>query len=383
MTPQRPLSDFVKPPEVSTAALSLEWHEVKRRVRRHRQVRVASTVVAALLLAGVVAGVVLRRSEESFTTGQVAVALDVARTLKVSDGSEVTVSPGASITLATAEENEVVLVLERGSASFDVAKKPTRRFVVKADGIEVRVVGTKFTVQREGRQVDVAVARGIVEVREGDVVKRLEKGARWSRSPAVVEALPAVVPTEEEIIEAEAAIEPETDSTENAPSVTTTRRPKHRKPKSVQAPVASAPLPQAPPAEEPKVEAQPKSNEPTPADTFATAMRARADGHAKDAIRGFQQVCERWPSSAYAPMSAFEWGRLALDTQDDPRQAAHAFERTLELATSASLVEDALARLSEAYARYDVGSCRRVQAEYLRRFPGGPHVRGVSKACPP
>ena len=112
-------------------------------------------------------------------------------------------------------------------------------------------------------------------------------------------------------------------------------------------------------------------------------MRARAAGRDREAILGFQQVCERWPSSAYAPMSAFEWGRLALDTEDDPRQAARAFERTLELATSASLIEDALARLTEAYARYDAGSCRRVQAEYLRRFPAGSHVRGVTKACPP
>jgi outer membrane protein assembly factor BamD (BamD/ComL family) len=112
-------------------------------------------------------------------------------------------------------------------------------------------------------------------------------------------------------------------------------------------------------------------------------MSARAAGRDKEAILGFQQVCERWPSSAYAPMSAFEWGRLALDTEDDPRQAARAFERTLELATSASLIEDALARLTEAYARYDAGSCRRVQAEYLRRFPAGSHVRGVTKACPP
>lgn len=100
-------------------------------------------------------------------------------------------------------------------------------------------------------------------------------------------------------------------------------------------------------------------------------------------MQGFQLVCERWPQSAYAPMSAFEWGRLALDALDDPRQAARAFERTLEFASSPQLVEDALARLAEAYARYDAASCRRVQGEYLRRFPGGAHSRGVSKACLP
>lgn len=385
MSPQHPLSDYVKAPEVSTAALTLEWHEVKRRVRRHRQVRVAGAVVAVLLISGFVAGLALREKHESFAVGQIALAAEAERTLKVADGSEVVVSPGSSITLATAEETEVVLVLERGSASFDVAKRPTRRFVVKADGVEVRVVGTKFTVHRDGRQVEVAVARGIVEVREGEVVKRLEKGERWSRAAQVVEATAAPA------LELQEPADAEEEEVESGPApvvteeraVATPKRRKHSKPAPPQ--VASAPVRTAPPSEEPKkVEPPPPpSNEPTPADTFAAAMRARADGRAKEAIHGFQQVCERWPSSAYAPMSAFEWGRLALDTQDDPRQAARAFERTLELATSASLIEDALARLSEAYARYDVGSCRRVQAEYLRRFPGGPHVRGVSKACPP
>ena len=217
--------------------------------------------------------------------------------------------------------------------------------------------------------------RGIVEVREGGVVTRLERGQRWSRQPEVDVATGAVTPPT-------APLPPTGERIGErgiAPSVTELKQEHPRqRPTPTPTPATSAPEPTPealPPA--------PPSTDPTPAETFALAMRARAAGHATEAIRSFQQVCERWPSSAYAPMSAFEWGRLALDTQADPRQAARAFERTLELATSASLIEDALARLAEAYARYDVGSCRRVQAEYLRRFPEGPHVRGVTKACPP
>ncbi len=372
MIPRRPLSEFVNPPEVNSAELHVEWHEVRRRVRRHRQVRVAGISAASLLLVGLVTFVVFRSNEVTFFSGQQALALDTPRTLTLVEGSEIQLTAGAQLELTRADEHDVVVVLQRGRASFDVTKRPSRQFVVQADSIEVRVVGTKFAVRREGRAVEVEVERGIVEVREGDVVKRLVKGERWARGLEQAQAT-AALETDEEMVEVE-----------EEPRTTPKRKVVRRVRKQPEAPVTDSPA--APVAEEapitPVVES-PAAPEPSPADAFAAAMRARAEGHPREAIVGFQQVCERWPSSAFAPMSAFEWGRLALDSQDDPRQAARAFERTLELATSASLVEDALARLTEAYARYDAVSCRRVQSEYLRRFPGGPHVRGVSKACPP
>ncbi len=370
-----PLSEYVNPPEGNPADLHVEWHEVRRRVRRHRQVRVVALTAASLLLVGVVAGLVFRSKEPSLLAGQQALALDAPRTLTLIEGSEVQLAAGAQIELTAADENEVVVVLQRGRASFDVTKRPSRQFVVKADAIEVRVVGTKFAVRREGAAVEVEVERGIVEVREGDVVKRLVKGERWARVLEQAAAAPELE-QDEELVEEEL---------EQPRAIRTTTRKVMRK-KVRRQPEAIAAAPTAAVAEEQPIApvvVTPATPEPSPADAFGAAMRARAAGHSKEAIIGFQQVCERWPSSAFAPMSAFEWGRLALDSQDDPRQAARAFERTLELATSASLVEDALARLAEAYARYDVVSCRRVQSDYLRRFPGGPHVRGVSKACPP
>ncbi len=376
MSPQRPLAEFVKPPEVSSAALHLEWHEVRRRVRRRRQVRATVLVVAVLAVVGLASQLFLFRTPvEPFAWRATESAEGEPRLLQLAEGSEVKLSIDSVAQLVEQTDDTVEVRLERGRAFFDVVRKPSRRFVVKADDVEVRVVGTQFTVIRNGRDVDVQVSRGIVEVREGDQVKRLTKGESWSRHEAITLA-PAPLPPEPAVEEPAPVVTTEPKSPQPKRPVKTTRL---REPEpGPAAPVVSAPAP--PPPQDP----QPApSNEPTPADTFAAAMRARSEGHAKEAIRGFQQVTERWPSSAYAPMSAFEWGRLALDTQDDPRQAARAFERTLELATASSLIEDALARLTEAYARYDVGSCRRVQSEYLRRFPGGPHVRGVTKACPP
>jgi TolA-binding protein len=357
--------------------------------------------------------------------------------------------------------------------TFEVSKRPTRRFIVKARDVEVRVVGTKFVVDH-GEQVSVTVLEGIVEVRAGDEVKRLTRGAVWIASPRSLpggalnggalnggalggalgggalgggalgggalgggalgggalgggalgggalggalggDALDATgggaalgAPLADATgsggargDDARAGVARGGDTRGDGLRAVGARGGGTRvgDARAGDARVGDARVGDARvgdarggdarvddarlPSPRPSPQGEREVAAPDPASDFAAAMRARSAGHVTEAIRGFQQVCERFPSSAYAPMSAFEWGRLALDSQDDPRQAARAFERTLELATSASLIEDALARLTEAYARYDVGSCRRVQAEYLRRFPGGPHVRGVTKACP-
>jgi transmembrane sensor len=54
--------------------------------------------------------------------------------------------------------------LNHGEAFFEVAKDPTRPFVVKAGHARVIAVGTQFSVRREGDQVDVVVIEGHVRV---------------------------------------------------------------------------------------------------------------------------------------------------------------------------------------------------------------------------
>ncbi|MFZ5443557.1 MAG: FecR domain-containing protein [Myxococcota bacterium] len=393
MNAHRPLSEWVKPVEPARAELQLEWHDVRRRVKRRRQLRVAVPAVAALLLAGVVGALALRppRLEE----GQRLDAL-VAQTVRLDDGSRLQLAQGSTTRVETVTEADVVVLLEQGRVTFDVSKRPTRRFVVKANEVEVRVVGTKFTVERlDDARVAVDVHEGIVEVREHGAVHRLVRGRSWAtHAPSAELPVRGETPSAEPppAVEQPELVEPTPPSAEEPTATRPPKRTHVERPARPSGGGGAGMATEAPTkTSEPLVTAEPKPEptpapsappEPTAADAFAAAMRARGAGHVKEAIVGFQQVCERYPSSAYAPMSAFEWGRLALDAQDDPRQAARAFERTLELATSSSLIEDALARLTEAYARYDVGSCRRVQAEYLRRFPGGPHVRGVTKACP-
>lgn len=368
------LAEVLSPREVSSTELRVQWHEVRRRVKRTKQVRAAVAVIAVALIS--VAGVAKLKSDSTSTlaVGETALA-EVDRTVQLADGSKVMLAAASSLSLSTAQENEVVLSLDDGSATFDVAKRPSRKFVVRAGGVEVRVVGTKFTVNRHGAEVSVAVERGIVEVREGDQITRLTAGQSW---PAALEDM-----ADEEEVGSPLPTGGDGQGEGKPKAASPTRRHKTRPVDRGAAPTPVEPTANIQGTPLPLKTAAPTTVETTPAEAFNAAMSSRSSGHTKAAILGFQHVCERWPSSAYAPMSAFEWGRLALDVEDDPRQAARAFERTLELATSVSLVEDTLARLTEAYARYDLASCRRVQADYLKRFPAGPHVRGVTKACPP
>ena len=56
------------------------------------------------------------------------------------------------------------VTLRRGEAHFDVVKDPSRPFIVSATGVEVRAVGTAFSVGLGGASVEVLVTHGRVAV---------------------------------------------------------------------------------------------------------------------------------------------------------------------------------------------------------------------------
>jgi transmembrane sensor len=83
--------------------------------------------------------------------------------IPLSDGSHVTLNSDSELQVAvTAKERGVEL--NHGEAFFEVAKDPTRPFIVKAGHARVIAVGTQFSVRREGDQVDVVVIEGHVRV---------------------------------------------------------------------------------------------------------------------------------------------------------------------------------------------------------------------------
>ncbi|MSU49334.1 MAG: hypothetical protein EXS37_09660 [Opitutus sp.] len=83
------------------------------------------------------------------------------------DGSSVELNRGAVVTTDfSATERRATLV--RGEALFTVAKNPSRPFILRAGGIDVRAVGTAFRVRLGLAAVDVLVTEGRVGVERVD-----------------------------------------------------------------------------------------------------------------------------------------------------------------------------------------------------------------------
>ena len=84
------------------------------------------------------------------------------------DGSSVEPNHDAIVTMEfTATERRATLV--RGEALFTVAKDSSRPFIVRAGGVDVRAVGTAFSVRLDAAAVDVLVTEGRVAVDQSNV----------------------------------------------------------------------------------------------------------------------------------------------------------------------------------------------------------------------
>ncbi len=81
------------------------------------------------------------------------------------DGSNITLNTDSQVRVALTEA-ERHIELNQGEAFFEVARDPSRPFVVQAGKKRIIAVGTKFSVQRNGDAVEVVVTEGKVRVED-------------------------------------------------------------------------------------------------------------------------------------------------------------------------------------------------------------------------
>lgn len=91
------------------------------------------------------------------------IAIDEPPQQRLSDGTVVDLQEGAVVEEAFTPATRRV-VLRQGTAHFQVVKNPARPFVVEADGLHVRAVGTAFTVTMAATGIEVLVTEGRVAV---------------------------------------------------------------------------------------------------------------------------------------------------------------------------------------------------------------------------
>ena len=170
--------------------------------RLRRQIAISAAVLLAVA-ASVVCFVSWRRAGE-------AVALD--RTSRIATGANgshlalqgltLDVEPESAVVLGSPSEHGMLIVLDRGGIVCEVAPRSAGApLVVQAGSVQVKVVGTRFSVTRIGEKARVAVEHGVVEVAAGGRVARVSAGEVWPREAPVVAASPATTSDAPSVVE--------------------------------------------------------------------------------------------------------------------------------------------------------------------------------------
>lgn len=111
--------------------------------------------------------------------------------------SSVEVSPNSAVVTSGDAEHGVLVVLEKGRVECEVAPRKGRPpFVVQAGDVRVRVVGTRFAVERDAKNVHVVVSHGAVEVSGAQETVLLHDGESWPSSGKTPPSAQAPVPSD-------------------------------------------------------------------------------------------------------------------------------------------------------------------------------------------
>jgi hypothetical protein len=205
------------------------------------------------------------------------------------------------------DERGVNVMLEQGAVTCEVAPRRGRPpFVVDAGEVRVRVVGTRFTVTREGPGARVHVDHGAVEVTSHGAVVMLHDGESWPAARSTEAAAAPIAPPPDEIDDTPAPVA-SAPPLEVAPAPPRgAHRGKHGHAPAVAPPVATA---DAPARATPPAQAADTAG-PSPDDLFDTATRLeRARPDRAEAI--YRQLANG--TSPWAANALFALARLEAD----------------------------------------------------------------------
>lgn len=133
--------------------------------QRRRRVRRRAWVGSSLAMASILTFIFIPKSPSPVDQQMTPTMVRRPDVQILVDGTRVELNAGAQITSAfTAKERTVHLL--RGEALFEVTEDAARPFVVTAGDIQVRAVGTAFSVRYDPTRVDVLVTKGKVAVEQ-------------------------------------------------------------------------------------------------------------------------------------------------------------------------------------------------------------------------
>jgi transmembrane sensor len=408
--------------EPDEVAVQQMWHKISDRLeRRSRKWLVALPAVA--IAAAVVLFAVLR-SDDSTPQPRSAGALTAADGASIerivasaegplhvalSDGTQLSLGPGAELRTAVNSPAAVTMHLDRGASTFQVAKIPGRTFTVRCAGVEVVVTGTRFRVERYQGAVGVQVEEGSVRVIDTHGRRRDLRAGDALRISTSVEQR-AAGETGSDSGSGETGAPPANSASLRSSDLKTSAGAdfSSRNPTSGSASPGrgtshsvgsgsgsgsdsdsgsgsgSGAVPRwlvaarrgdgarALALAGPRGFTRSQMDPLRPEDLMLLADLARGEGRPELASLPLLVLTEKHSEDRLAPLAAFSLGKLWLVELDQPKLAAGAFEQALGLGLPRSLREQAFARRAEAYARAgDSKNFARAARLYRETFPAG------------
>jgi transmembrane sensor len=280
-------------------------------------------------------------------------ATPAVREFALADGSRVSLlGAGSRVDVVEQTPARVRTRLGAGAARFDVRHDAARVFEVESGDVKVRVLGTAFSLTREGSQTRVAVERGAVRVEwEGGQVQ-LAAGQSGLYPPPGM-AIPG------------ASAEPAADLAGEVAETAASWRKLAKRGDYTNAYRALAPN---------------NAVRDEPSDLMLAADVARLSRHPAEATRYLSRVVDGFPRDKRASLAAFTLGRVLLEDLGQPARAADAFRRAQQLAPSGPMASDALAREVEAARRAGQKErAKQVARRYLELYPQGPQADRLRK----
>lgn len=156
-----------------------EWTRLRKEMNRDERKSSFPNwlkIAASLALVLTVSLVIFQLSKSDRVT---LVASNNTVTKTLSDGTVVTLNSNSELQYSEGFSDEVREVTLEGEAFFEAARDAERPFIVHTPSIDVRVLGTSFSVRADASEIaDVIVVEGLVSVRFDEKEVKLSAGEK-------------------------------------------------------------------------------------------------------------------------------------------------------------------------------------------------------------
>jgi hypothetical protein len=387
--------------EASFARVGEKIVRLKRRRTALTAAGMAAVVVALLIGVGAFLSTGPRSLTYSVMNGAVVdgdrVVAGAETTVRFSDGSELTLERGAETHIDALDAHGGRVVLDEGTASVAIAKRPSAVWMLSAGPYQVRVTGTRFSLRwsKRERRFEIAMQSGSVVVSgpmvpagmalaAGQRLRTSASGDELTLDQASTLGAEGVSPRLVGVGSSTAS-EPPTAAPDQdvAPDIAAVAPPVASA--TVSAPHASLEWQKRAAAGEfgaVIAAAEARGLEATLAsasleDLAALADSARYARRNSLAKRVLLAERKRFPASRTARDAAFFLARLA---EDEGGGALEWYDRYLSESPRGTYASQALGRkMLLVHAQQGSDAARPLAAEYLSRYPNGPYAAAAQK----